>query len=192
MRNLITLLSSACCFVAVMFYTGTPVWSAKKPSGKSAIAKMNPKQRAFLKTKFVQCLSKCYSCHSSKSEELGGKLRMDTRDGMRVGGESGPAFVEGRPDESLLIQALRYDGLEMPPNEPLPESVVSDFITWVKMGVPDPRIDHPLIAKKPAKELVETKPELWSFEPVSDPAIPTFQKQGWGYDPLDQVYSLTH
>lgn len=111
---------------------------------------------------------------------------MDTRDGMREGGESGPAFVEGRPKESLLIQALRYDGLEMPPNEPLPESVISDFVTWVKMGVPDPRVAQPLIAKKPTQETAETKPELWSFQPVSDPVIPVVQKDGWCFDSIDQ------
>lgn len=111
---------------------------------------------------------------------------MDTRDGMREGGESGPAFVEGRPKESLLIQALRYDGLEMPPNEPLPESVISDFVTWVKMGVPDPRVAQPLIAKKPTQETAEIKPELWSFQPVSDPVIPVVQKDGWCFDSIDQ------
>ncbi|WP_145312374.1 PSD1 and planctomycete cytochrome C domain-containing protein [Gimesia fumaroli] len=187
MRKRITRISAACCFLAISFYAEAPAWSAKKPSGKSAQAKMDPKQRAFFENKIRPVLvKKCYSCHSSKSEELGGKLRMDTRDGMRVGGESGPAFVEGRPNESLLIQALRYDDLEMPPDEPLSEAVINDFITWVKMGVPDPRIDHPLIAKKPTEDSTAAKPELWSFQPVRNPAPPAVQNQSWVYDPLDQ------
>ncbi|MDF1744021.1 MAG: PSD1 and planctomycete cytochrome C domain-containing protein [Gimesia sp.] len=186
MRQCFTLISIACWFIAISFCTEEPVWSAKKPAGKSAHSKMDPKQRAFFENKIRPVLvKKCYSCHSSKSEELGGKLRMDTRDGMRVGGESGPAFVEGRPKESLLIQALRYDGLEMPPNEPLPEAVINDFITWVKMGVPDPRIDHPLIAKKPTLEKVVTNPALWSFQPISQPELPLVQNESWCYDPLD-------
>ncbi|MCA9016607.1 MAG: hypothetical protein KDA77_14845, partial [Planctomycetaceae bacterium] len=117
MRKRITLISAACWFLAISFYNVESARSANKPSGKSAAAKMDPKQRAFFETKIRPVLvKKCYSCHSSQAEEIGGKLRMDTRDGMREGGESGPAFVEGRPSESLLIQALRYDGLEMPPN----------------------------------------------------------------------------
>ncbi|WP_299462435.1 PSD1 and planctomycete cytochrome C domain-containing protein [uncultured Gimesia sp.] len=187
MRKCITLVFVACWFLAVSFYTVEPAWSAKKPSGTTASAKMDPKQRAFFEAKIRPVLvKKCYSCHSSQAEEIGGKLRMDTRDGMREGGESGPAFVEGRPNESLLIQALRYDGLEMPPTEPLPEAVINDFVTWVKMGVPDPRVDQPLIAKKPTEESAESKPELWSFQPVSNPEIPAVQNQSWSYDPLDQ------
>ncbi|WP_339731187.1 PSD1 and planctomycete cytochrome C domain-containing protein [uncultured Gimesia sp.] len=187
MRNKITLTFAACWFLAISFYPLEPAWSAKKPARKSAQTKMDPKQRAFFENKIRPVLvKKCYSCHSSKSEELGGKLRMDTRDGMRVGGESGPAFVEGRPNESLLIQALRYDDLEMPPDEPLPEAVITDFVTWVKMGVPDPRMDHPLIAIKPTEEGATSKPELWSFQPVRNPELPAVQDQSWSYDPLDR------
>ncbi len=187
MRQRFRFISVACWFLAIAFYAVEPVYCAKKPSGKTTSSKMDPKQRAFFENKIRPVLvKKCYSCHSSKSEEVGGKLRMDTRDGMRVGGESGPAFVEGRPKESLLIQALRYDGLEMPPNEPLPESVINDFVTWVKMGVPDPRIDHPLIAKKPTTDAAPPKPELWAFQPVSDPEIPSVQDGSWCYDTLDR------
>lgn len=187
MRKRITLVSVACWFLAISFYAVEPAWSAKKPTSKPAHSKMDPQQRAFFENKIRPVLvKKCYSCHSSKSEELGGKLRMDTRDGMRVGGESGPAFVKGRPNESLLIQALRYDDLEMPPDEPLSEAVINDFVTWVKMGVPDPRLDHPLIAPKPTKESPASKPELWSFQPVKNPVLPAIQNQSWCYDPLDQ------
>lgn len=166
----------------VAFLIATPAWSANKPSSR-----MHPKQRAFFENKIRPVLvKKCYSCHSSKSEELGGKLRMDTRDGMRVGGESGPTFVEGRPNESLLIQALRYDGLEMPPDKPLPETVIQDFVKWVEMGVPDPRTDQPLVAKKPNTASTQFDPELWSFQPVTNPTPPAVKQKNWCYDPLDQ------
>ncbi|QDT29780.1 PSD1 and planctomycete cytochrome C domain-containing protein [Gimesia panareensis] len=182
MRKLLTLVSAVCWIFVVAFYPATPAWSANKPSSR-----MNPKERAFFENKIRPVLvKKCYSCHSSKSEELGGKLRMDSRDGMRVGGESGPAFVEGRPNESLLIQALRYDGLEMPPDEPLSEAVIQDFIQWVKMGVPDPRIDHPLIAKKPDVESAAANPELWSFQSITNPAPPAVNQPNWCFDPLDR------
>ncbi len=187
MRKRITLISVACWFLAISFYAVEPVWSAKKPAGKPDQTKMDPRQRVFFENKIRPVLvKKCYSCHSSEAEELGGKLRMDTRDGMREGGESGPAFVEGRPNESLLIQALRYDGLEMPPDEPLPESVINDFVTWVKMGVPDPRAEQPLTAMKPIEKTAAANPELWSFQPISDPVIPVVKNAGWCFDRLDQ------
>ncbi|MEQ8634347.1 PSD1 and planctomycete cytochrome C domain-containing protein [Gimesia maris] len=187
MRKLTTLISAVCCFLAITFYPVHPAFAASKSSKKPVHAKMNPAQRAFFENRIRPVLvEKCYSCHSAKSEELGGKLRMDTRDGMREGGESGPAFVEGRPDESLLIQALRYDGLEMPPNEPLPEAVITDFVKWVEMGVPDPRSDVPLTAKKPNTVSASADPALWSFQPITNPELPAVQNQHWGVDPLDQ------
>lgn len=187
MRKRNTLITTVCSILAISCCAVSPAWSAEKSAGKFAHRKMDPKQRAFFENKIRPVLvKKCYSCHSSKSEELGGKLRMDTRDGMKVGGESGPAFVEGRPDESLLIQALRYQDLEMPPDEPLPDAVIHDFVTWVKMGVPDPRIDQPLIAQKPTKEGSAANPALWSFQPVQNPVPPEVKQQGWCQDPIDQ------
>ena len=81
----------------------------------------------------------CYECHSADAKEVGGKLLLDTRDGVLTGGEAGPAVIAGKPQDSPIIQALRYDGIEMPPEKPLPDNVVNDFVEWVKRGAPDPR-----------------------------------------------------
>jgi hypothetical protein len=79
----------------------------------------------------------CYECHATGAKELGGKLLLDSREGALHGGESGPAFVAGKPDESLIIQALRWKNeLEMPPEDPFPETVVHDFVEWIRMGAP--------------------------------------------------------
>src|SRR4051812_28913546 len=70
-------------------------------------------------------VAKCYQCHSASSKELKGELRLDTREGVRKGGESGQVVVPGKPDESLLIRALRHEeGMEMPPKDKLPDSVI--------------------------------------------------------------------
>ena len=45
-----------------------------------------------------------------------GILRLDSREAMLKGGESGPAIVPGKPGESLLVEAVNYDGSEMPPS----------------------------------------------------------------------------
>src|SRR5205809_510714 len=76
----------------------------------------------------------CYKCHSAQAAKLKGGLRLDTRDGLRTGGDSGPAVVPGDPARSLLLKALRYDGVEMPPGGKLPEAVIADFQTWILHG----------------------------------------------------------
>ena len=84
----------------------------------------------------------CYSCHSAKSEKIKGGLLLDTRDGLLKGGDSGPALVPGKPDQSRLIKAVRYTDkeLQMPPKDKrLAAEQIADLEAWVKMGAPDPR-----------------------------------------------------
>lgn len=84
----------------------------------------------------------CYECHSKAADEAGRQqagLWLDTRDGLRLGGDSGPAIDLDNPTSSLLLSALRYDSLEMPPSGPLGERVVADFEKWIEMGAVDPR-----------------------------------------------------
>src|SRR5947207_404198 len=101
-----------------------------------------PEQAEFFKTKIQPVLAQtCYKCHSAKSEKLKGKLRLDSRDLMLKGGETGPAIVPGDPDKSLLIKAIEYkdEDLQMPPkNKKLPDDQIKDFREWVKMGAPWP------------------------------------------------------
>src|SRR5262245_24346974 len=58
-------------------------------------------------------------CHSAAKTKTSGDLALDTREGWTKGGDTGPAIVPGKPDESLLIRAVRYgaDGPQMPPKE---------------------------------------------------------------------------
>jgi hypothetical protein len=79
---------------------------------------MTPDQRAFFESKIRPVLVKqCYECHSQGAKKLGGKLLLDAPSEMIVGGESAPSLIPGKPDESLIVQAVRYDGLEMPPKK---------------------------------------------------------------------------
>ena len=146
-------------------------------------ADMTPERRAFFESKIRPVLVKqCYECHSADAKKVGGKLLLDSPGEMIGGGESGPVMQPGKPAESLLIQALRYEGPEMPPKHRLPESVVNDFVTWVKMGAPDPRVNAPKSARKPAPT---DKASMWSFQPVTDPKPPTVARKDWPRDPLD-------
>jgi len=53
---------------------------------------------------------------------------------MRRGGESGPAVRPKQVEKSLLVSAIKYESLKMPPEHKLPEDVVKDFVTWVELG----------------------------------------------------------
>src|SRR5687768_7123850 len=108
-------------------------------------------------------VDRCYSCHSAKAENLQGGLWLDSRAGVLKGGETGPAIVPGKPDESLLIKAVRYEDLQMPPKEKLKESEIADLVAWVKMGAPDPRTQDSAAANKTSPTT-----EFWSFQPVKD------------------------
>src|SRR6266545_3987529 len=60
----------------------------------------------------------CYACHSTQAKKQRGGLHLDTRDALRKGGDSGPGLVPGKPEQSLLLRALRHadESLKMPPD----------------------------------------------------------------------------
>jgi len=84
---------------------------------------------------------RCYSCHSEAAEQLESGLYLDSREGVRKGGDQGPAIEPGDPKKSLLLQAVRYemDDLKMPPDRKLSAKEIADLEKWIKMGAPDPR-----------------------------------------------------
>ena len=63
----------------------------------------------------------CLECHSHAADEMEGGLTLDSRSGWAEGGGRGPAIVPGKPEESLLIKAVRREdsNLQMPPDEKL-------------------------------------------------------------------------
>lgn len=111
----------------------------------------------------------CYECHSGAGNEIKGELRLDFREAIRTGGESGPALVPGNPDESLILAAVKYEGLEMPPKKKLAESEIRDIAEWIASGAYDPR-DHPPEAQEVAAETFEViykdRRQWWSLQPV--------------------------
>ena len=129
---------------------------------------------------------RCYECHSAKAaaaKALKGGLQVDTRDGIRQGGETGPAMIPGQPEKSLLIAALKYDGLEMPPQAKLPASIVADFEKWISLGAPDPR-DGKSVAM--AETDIVSGREHWAFQPLAQPAPPQPTDANWIRSDLDR------
>ena len=111
-------------------------------------------------------VTECYACHSAAAAERGklkGGLALDTREALLRGGESGPAVVPGKPDESLLLDALRNDGLEMPPKGKLPAAVIADFTRWIERGAVDPREGAAAQSKRGLS--LEEGRKFWSLIP---------------------------
>ena len=145
---------------------------------------INPDQLAFFEKRIRPVLVEhCYPCHSSSAKIIQGGLRLDHRAGLAKGGDSGPAIVPGTPDESLILHALRYASLEMPPKGKLSEAIIADFATWIAMGAPDPRL-----ANEPSTKSSVDRDEgksIWAFQPVTDPSPPVVKDPAWPQDPID-------
>jgi hypothetical protein len=121
----------------------------------------------------------CYSCHGPEKQESG--LRVDSRAGLIEGGNSGPAIVPGKPQESLLLQAIRgQNDLTQMPDEapPLAEADIQVFSRWIEGGAVAP-------ADEPLPE-VRKKSKHWSFQPVVRPPLPRVRQADWPRNFIDR------
>jgi len=126
----------------------------------------------------------CYKCHSGDPAKAKAHFVLDTHDGLRKGGESGEAVSPRHPEKSLLIEAISYEGLEMPPAGQLPDEVIEDFKKWVEMGAPDPRVGKAANPKNKI-DMVEAK-RYWAFQrPKASPA-PKVHFAKWPISDIDR------
>lgn len=128
----------------------------------------------------------CYSCHSTKSDKLQAGLVLDSRAGVLRGGDSGPAATPGDASSSLLVEALRYDSYEMPPDGKLSDQVIADIERWIDEGAVWPEEDAPSI-RLPERgvDVQARKAEHWVWQPMQDRPVPAVQDTSWPLDPLD-------
>src|SRR5580704_511053 len=126
-------------------------------------------------------VTRCYVCHSAAAPKVQGGLQLDSRDGLRKGGNSGSPITPGDPNSSLLIKALRYSdpNLKMPPGKPLPPEIVADFEQWVRMGAPDPRIETP------QTKASNKSRDWWSLKKPVRPEVPDVSDKTWPKTPID-------
>jgi len=122
---------------------------------------------SFFESKIRPVLVKqCYECHSVESGKSKGGLTLDTKQGIRSGGDTGPAVVPGDATKSLLISAIKHSDpdLEMPPKKPrLADAVIADFEAWIKAGAADPRESATKVAERPPVDL-ESGRKFWSYQ----------------------------
>ncbi|MBL8815846.1 MAG: DUF1553 domain-containing protein [Planctomyces sp.] len=146
-------------------------------------------QLEFFESKIRPILAEhCYECHSSAAKSIKGGLQVDSRQGLLMGGDSGPAIVPGDSDGSLLMQAMRHESFEMPPDQKLPEQVLSDFRAWIDSGAADPRDGKPVTPKQVMN--LEEGRKFWSFQPVTKPNVPDVN-EAWVQSDIDR-YIAAH
>ncbi|MSU62818.1 MAG: DUF1553 domain-containing protein [Pedosphaera sp.] len=136
-------------------------------------------------------VERCHKCHSAEAEKLKGEFRVDSREALLKGGESGqPAILPGDADKSRLIEAVRYLNvdLQMPPKNKLPEAQVADIVSWIKMGAPWTKETTARVAmvKKAEFDIEQRKQSHWSWKPIAIQPPPAVAQSDWPRQPGDR------
>ncbi|MFO0807801.1 MAG: PSD1 and planctomycete cytochrome C domain-containing protein [Gemmataceae bacterium] len=118
----------------------------------------------------------CFRCHGGT--KTSGALRIDSREALLQGGDSGAAISLRTPESSLLVRAIqRQAGLAaMPPDKEaaLRPDQVADFVAWIKAGAPWPARSAKFGAAK-----------HWAFEPIREVPTPAVRDKAWVKTSID-------
>jgi hypothetical protein len=131
-------------------------------------------------------------------------LRLDSRGAALAGGDSGPALVPGKPEESLLLMAVKatHQVLEMPPEDKLSSKDIATLERWIQEGAPWSPAAPPMNGapaaqgepigdawSDPRNPIVQLfggqRIDLWSLKPVKRPALPAVKSTDWAKGDLD-------
>ena len=163
---------------------------ALAPSAGAAVAAAGPALSGadlqFFETRVRPVLvDRCYKCHSHDADKIKGGLMLDTREGLLHGGDTGPAINPGKPEDSLIVDAISYsdENLQMPPKgDRLTAQQVADISEWIRRGAPDPRS---LVAKGSSSAYGGVGRDHWSFLPVKRQPVPEVADPAWCLTPVD-------
>ncbi|MCF7787918.1 MAG: PSD1 and planctomycete cytochrome C domain-containing protein [Prosthecobacter sp.] len=135
---------------------------------------------------------RCFECHSHEKKIKGG-LALDSKLGWEKGGASGPAIVPGKPEASLLMQALSHaeKDVKMPPKKMLPASEIAVFAEWIRLGAPDPRVSEvkntqDLVADDTWGGEFHKRLDWWSLRPMLKAEPPGVDDETWSKEPVDR------
>ena len=125
----------------------------------------------------------CLKCHGKDKQK--GDLRLDSLAALLRGGESGPAVVAGKPDESLLIEAVKYESFEMPPTGKLEDAHIETLTKWVAMGAPWPDDTGSRGSRRAGELFSEEDRAWWALQPVTRPSVPLANNRAWAKNEID-------
>lgn len=119
----------------------------------------------------------CVECHGEKKQFA--ELRLDSREHLLKGGESGPAIKVNHPNKSLLIEAVRRESLEMPPDKPLNKTEIEILSTWIHHGAVWPK--NATIERATKVNFSEH----WAFQSIRNPNRPAVKDIKWPQNDID-------
>jgi mono/diheme cytochrome c family protein len=130
----------------------------------------------------------CHACHGERA--LAG-LRLDTREGLLRGGETGPAIIPGKPEESPLIKAIQHaDGFPRMPRgrAKLPQADIDALIEWVRAGAIWPAAAEapPALVASHERAVTDEHRAYWAFRPLTTPPPPAVNGSEWPKRDLDR------
>ena len=130
----------------------------------------------------------CFACHSQSA--MAG-LRVDSREGLLKGGETGPALVPGDPENSTLLKVIQHtEGFPRMPRgrAKLPADDIEAVAEWIKAGAVWPGTGETTAAAPPAAEKVITPEQraFWSFQPLASHAVPAVANTAWARTDIDR------
>ena len=182
--------------LAWMLLAVTARASADKPAASDAEERA---QDEFFETKIRPVLfNRCLECHGSEKSK--GGLRLDSREAVIKGAESGPVVVPGKPGTSPLIAAIRYEGdVQMPPKGKLKDDEIAALTEWVKRGAiwpaaPRSATGAAATATAPSSgtslasgpSVTAAHRSFWSFRPLRDAPPPAVNDDTWPGSPIDR------
>jgi cytochrome c553 len=125
--------------------------------------------------------NRCWKCHGPDKQQ--GDLRLDSAAALKKGGSSGAVVQPGKPEESLLIHAVRHQGdVKMPPKQKLNEQEIAALTAWVKAGAVWPGTTGSAV--EGGRFTAEQK-AFWAFQPVREPPTPVVKRTDWVATPID-------
>ena len=132
----------------------------------------------------------CYTCHSADTKPAGG-LRVDDRNGLLAGGNSGAAVIPGDPEASVLLQRVSHANPKrrMPKEgEPLTQEQIADLTHWIRDGAAWPAVKVSPSLGRPKEWYEPLRKEHWGWQPLKEPQIPTVRasSSSWARDELDR------
>ena len=129
----------------------------------------------------------CAECHSAQTGDPEGGLSFDSRAAF-LSAEG--VAVAGKPDESLLVKVVRYDGdLQMPPDGKLPTAAIQTIEEWVRRGLPWPDDGKPAGTAKTGVEafdIAKRKAEHWCWHLPRVAAAPVVKNAAWCTSDIDR------
>jgi hypothetical protein len=150
-------------------------------AGRGLAAEPDPAAVAFFEKQVRPLLVEhCHGCHSAKANKTRGGLALDSRGAILTGGDTGPAVVPGKPEQSLLVSAVHATKaeLQMPPKGKLRPQQIAVLEKWVRDGAVYPEGARAAAATALDPSSPEAR-QFWSFRPLRQQALPAVRNAKW-------------